>query len=60
MVPKMTRQARSASQGAQNFGISMSGNVATCVVKEFLPEIGRWLSKKREVVAKGGASPLPK
>jgi hypothetical protein len=35
----------SASDGAVSFGISMGGNAATCVVKEFLPDLFRKFRK---------------
>jgi hypothetical protein len=37
----------SAASGAKSFGISMGGNLGTCVLKEFVPDIGRWLKKKK-------------
>lgn len=36
----------SASAGAISFGISMGSNAGFSIVKEFLPDIGRYLSKK--------------
>jgi len=37
----------SAGDGAVSFGISMANNLGFSVVKEFLPDLGRVLSKKR-------------
>ena len=36
----------SASAGAVSFGITMGSNAAFSIVKEFLPDVGRYLSKK--------------
>jgi hypothetical protein len=38
----------SAGDGAVSFGISMASNMGFSVVKEFLPDLGRVLSKKRQ------------
>jgi len=44
-----------AGDAAVSFGITMSSNIAFSVLKEFLPDIGRAIRKKR-----GPPAPLPK
>lgn len=39
---------RSAGDGAVSFGISMASNMGFGVVKEFLPDLGRVITKKRK------------
>jgi hypothetical protein len=39
---------RSAGDAAVSFGITMASNTGFSVVKEFLPDVGRLISKKRK------------
>ena len=39
---------RSAGDGAVSFGISMASNMGFSVVKEFLPDVGRAITRKRQ------------
>ena len=43
----------SLGDGAVSFGISMASNMGFGVVKEFLPDVGRAISKKRKKAAEG-------
>jgi len=49
----------SASSGAISFGITMASNMGFSVVKEFLPDVGRALAKKRRKPASGPSDPAP-
>lgn len=49
----------SASSGAVSFGITMASNMGFSVVKEFLPDLGRALAKKRKQPASGPSDPAP-
>jgi hypothetical protein len=46
----------SASAGAVSFGITLGSNMGFSVVKEFLPDLGRALAKKRKKPASGSGS----
>jgi hypothetical protein len=39
---------RSAGDGAVSFGITMASNMGFSVLKEFLPDLGRIISKKHK------------
>ena len=43
---------QSAGAGAVSFGITMASNMGFGVVKEFLPDLGRAITKKRKKVAR--------
>jgi hypothetical protein len=49
----------SASDGAVSFGITMASNMGFSVVKEFLPDLGRALAKKRQKPATGSGKTEP-
>lgn len=49
----------SASAGAVSFGISLASNMGFGVVKEFLPDLGRALAKKKKKPATGSGDTAP-
>ena len=49
----------SAGDGAVSFGITMASNMGFGVVKEFLPDLGRAIDKKRKKSSARGAQPKP-
>jgi hypothetical protein len=49
----------SASAGAVSFGITMASNMGFSVVKEFLPDLGRALAKKRKKPATASGDTVP-
>jgi hypothetical protein len=49
----------SAGDGAVSFGISTGANIGFGVVKEFLPDLGRAISRKKRKTAKNGQAGRP-
>lgn len=49
----------SAGDGAVSFGITMSSNIGFGVVKEFLPDLGRAIAKKRKKSSASAAQAKP-
>jgi hypothetical protein len=49
----------SAGDGAVSFGISTGANIGFGVVKEFLPDLGRAISRKKRKAAKNGQTGRP-
>lgn len=47
----------SAGDGAVSFGLTMASNMVFGVVKEFLPDLGRAITKKHKIESKVGKSP---
>ena len=50
----------SAGSGAVSFGLTMASNMGFGVVKEFLPDLGRAIAKKRKKSSATGADGKPK